>query len=198
MSSFNHEELNRLIAERRSIYPKMYTGELVDDSIVKKMLENANWAPTHRFTEPWRFNVYKGDGIKKLAEFQAHLYKEKKTYEGVFDEAKHEKLLKKPLLCSHIISIGMKRDSKHSIPEMEEIAAVSMAVQNMYLTATAYKIGCYWGTGGITFYDEAKPFFGMGQEDQLMGFLYIGMPLEGLNLKGRRSSIESKTTWINS
>jgi nitroreductase len=198
MSSFDKDELNRLIAERRSIYPKMYTGELVDDSIVHKLLENANWAPTHRFTEPWRFNVYKGEGIKKLAEFQANLYKEKVTKEGGFDEAKHEKLLKKPLLCSHIISIGMKRDPKASIPEMEEVAAVSMAVQNMYLTATAYGVGCYWGTGGITFYEEAKPFFGLGEEDKLMGFLFIGIPSEGLKMKGMRGSIEDKTHWVNS
>lgn len=196
MSSFNQEELNRLIAERRSIYPKMYTGELVDDSIVNKMLENANWAPTHRFTEPWRFNVYKGDGIKKLAAFQANLYKIEMAKKGAFDVAKHEKLLKKPLLCSHIISIGMKRDPKGSVPEMEEIAAVSMAVQNMYLTATAYGIGCYWGTGGITFYDEAKLFFGLEEEDKLMGFLYIGLPSEGLKMKGLRRSIDDKTQWI--
>ncbi len=198
MSSFNQEELNRLIAERRSIYPKMYTGEVVDDSIVKQMLENANWAPTHRFTEPWRFNVYKGKGIIKLAEFQARLYKEKTTKEGAFDEAKYEKLLKKPLLCSHIISIGMKRDPKASIPEMEEISAVAMAVQNMYLTATAYDIGCYWGTGGVTFYEEAKPFFGLGEECQLMGFLYLGIPTGGLKLNGRRGSIDDKINWINS
>jgi nitroreductase len=198
MSSFNQEELNRLIADRRSIYPKMYTGEVVDDSIVKQMLENANWAPTHRFTEPWRFNVYKGDGIKILAELQAHLYKEKMTKNGAFDETKHEKLLKKPLLCSHIISVGMKRDPKESVPEIEEIAAVSMAVQNMYLTATAYGIGCYWGTGGITFYEEAKPFFGLGEEDKLMGFLFIGIPSEGLKMKGLRGSINDKTLWVNS
>ena len=109
MSSLNPKDVNKLIAERRSIFPKMYTGEIVDDAIIQDMLENANWAPTHRFTEPWRFNVFKGEGIKKLAEFQASLYKEKTTLEGSFILAKHEKLLKKPLLCSHIISIGMRK-----------------------------------------------------------------------------------------
>jgi nitroreductase len=35
------------------------------------------------------------------------------------------------------------------VPEWEEIAAVSMAVQNMYLTCTANNIGCYWSSPKI-------------------------------------------------
>ena len=186
--------LNDLIAKRRSIYPNLYTGEVVDDQIIRQMLENANWAPTHGLTEPWRFKVFKGEGIRKLAEFQSELYKTVKSARGDFDEATYLKLATKPLKASHIVSIGMKRDAKGKIPEIEEVEAVACAVQNMYLTATAYGIGCYWGSGGVTYFDEARPFFGLGDRDKLLGFMYIGMPRIEWP-EGKRAPIDQKVEW---
>ena len=96
---------------------------------------------------------------------------------------------------SHIIAIGMKRDDKKSLPEIEEGGAVFCAVQNMYLTAAAYGIGCYLTTGGITYFEEAKEFFGLGKEDRLLGFLHVGV-LKGGVPEGRRKPVSEKVTWI--
>ncbi len=192
----NPEQANELIRKRRSIYPPLYSGEKVDDAIIEQMLENANWAPTHALTEPWRFTVFTGEGLKKLADFQSELYKKLSTADGSFDEKKYQKLHDKPLLCSHIIGIGMKRDPKKKIPEVEEIEATACAVQNMYLTAAAYGVGCYWGTGGITYKDEAKAFFGLGEEDKFLGFLFVGMPKEGKWPEGRRRPVAEKVQWV--
>lgn len=191
MSDFNTQEINRLIAERRSIFPKMYTGEKVSDEIIQQMLQNANWAPTHRFTEPWRFRVFTGKGLETFAAFQAGRYIEKNK--GNIEERRLNKLRNSPLRASHIISIGMNRDD--SVPEIEEIMAVACAVQNMALTATAYGIGSYWSTGGPTFDEEAKPFFGLGENDKLLGFLFVGVKSE-VELNGLRKPIEDKVTWV--
>jgi nitroreductase len=172
----------------------MYTGEVVDEKIINQMLENANWAPTHKLTCPWRFCVFSGDGLKKLADFQSDLYKEESTQNDNFKEATFDMLKTKPLKASHIISIGMKRDEKERLPEVEEIEAVACAVQNMYLTASVYEIGCYWGSGGITYMDKAKTFFNLGEKDKLLGFLYVGIPKKWP--KGKRKSIEEKITRI--
>lgn len=187
--------LNRLIAERRSVYQAQYSGERVDDQIVQQMLENANWAPTHKLTEPWRFVVFTGEGISRLAEFQSSLYKRVSTADGSFKEDRYQNLLQKPALSSHIIAVGMHRDVKRSVPEVEEIGAVFCAVQNMYLTACAYGVGCYLSTGGITTYEEAKSFFGLGADDRLLGFMHVGMP-KGPLPPGRRTSIQEKVRWI--
>lgn len=194
--SFNVDEVNRLIESRRSIFPKNYTGEKVSDEIVKQMLKNANWAPNHKFTEPWRFVVFTGEGLKKLGEFQSQCYKEVTTAKGTFDEGKFNGLLTKPMESSHIIAVGMKRDERKSIPEIEEIGAVFCAVENMHLTAAAYGIGCYLSTGGITFFEEAKPFFGLGKEDKLLGFMHIGVQKDPVPA-GRRRPIEEKVKWVN-
>jgi nitroreductase len=194
---YNEAEFNQLIKSRRSVYPKDYSGEKVDDAIIHQMLENANWAPTHKLTEPWRFVVFSGEGLKKLADFQGECYKRVTTANGTFREDRYNNLLAKPMECSHIIAVGMKRDEKKGVPEIEEIGAVFCAIENMYLTATVYGIGCYLSTGGITNFEEAKDFFGLGKEDKLLGFLNIGIP-KGTLPEGRRKSIEEKVKWYKS
>ena len=100
------------------------------------------------------------------------------------------------MLSSHIIAVGMKRDEKKSVPEIEEIGAVFCAIENMYLTATAYGVGCYLSTGGVTYFDDAKEFFGLGSEDKLIGFFNLGMPRNDLP-SGKRKPIEDKVVWVN-
>ena len=184
--------VNQVIRTRRSVFTQQFEpGKAIPDELIWQMLENANWAPTHKMTEPWRFTVFSGGGLQTLAEQQAAIYKE---YAGPkFKQPKYEQMQKVPLLCSHVIAIGMKRH--HDIPEMEEIAAVACAVQNMHLTATAYGIGAYWSTGGITFIKEAKALFNLGEEDKLMGFFYLGY-VRVPSTDGKRGSIEEKVNWI--
>ena len=188
-------EVDQLIRHRRSIFPKDYSGEIVSDEIINQMLENANWAPTHKFTEPWRFVVFTGDGLKQLAAFQGECYKSVTTADGTFREDKYHSLQTKPLESSHIIAIGMKRDDAKRLPDWEELGAVFCAVQNMYLTASAYGIACYLSTGGITTFEQAKPFFGLGADDKLCGFLHVGMP-KGIVPDGKRRPIADKVKWV--
>jgi nitroreductase len=189
-------DFNKLVAARRSVFPKDYTGEPVDDAIVRQMLENANWAPTHKYTEPWRFVVYTGEGRKKLAHLQAEVYKTVTQADGTFKEERYLNLQKKPLESSHIMLVYMKRDEKQSVPEVEEMGAVFCAIQNMYLTATAYNIGCYLSTGGVTYFAEAKEVFGLSAVDRIIGFLHVGVPKHA-NQTARRSAADAKITWVS-
>jgi nitroreductase len=193
--SMTPSTLNELIRKRRSVFPQFYTGEKVDDEIIMQMLENATWAPTHKLTQPWRFIVYTGQGLKALAQTQADVYKEVAGRDGSFRDDKYQSLLTKPLLSSHIIVVFMKRDEKKSVPEIEELGAVFCAVENMYLTASAYNVGCYLSTGGITHFREASEVFGFGPDDRLIGFLHVGIPKQ-LPPDGKRIPAKNLTQWV--
>ncbi|MGL1885359.1 MAG: nitroreductase [Reichenbachiella sp.] len=192
--TFDSNEVTRLLQNRRSIFTKQFSGERVLDEIIEEMLENANWAPTYKRTEPWRFQVFCDEGLKTLGKMQVEIYE--KSQGKKVDKDKLKKLKKKPLECSHVIAIGMKRHK--SIKEVEEVCAVAAAVQNMHLTATAHGVGCYWSTGGVTWLDEAKPYFGLGEKDLLLGFLFVGMPKKDKIPEGKRKSIDKKVTWVKS
>lgn len=190
------QDINELMRKRRSVFQNQYTGAPVDDAVVRQMIENAVWAPTHKLTEPWHFVVYTGEGIQRLAVAQADAYKKVTQADNTYKEERFQNLLTKPALSSHIIVVGMKRDAKKSLPEVEEIGAVFCAVENMYLTAAAYGVGCYLSTGGITYFEAAKAIFGLGPEDKLLGFLHVGMPKGGLP-DGKRKPAEEKMQWIS-
>jgi nitroreductase len=192
--NFNADQLNQLIRNRRSTFPKQYAeGKKVDDAIVEQVLENATWAPSHGNIQPWKFVVFTGEGLKKLAHFQSELYKE--TTPDNFKETTYNNLKETPLKASHVIAICMKRDPNKKFPEVEEVSAVACAVQNMYLTITAYGLGGYWTTSGITYREKAKEFFGLGDDDKLMGFFYIGEIAVPSPEKTRAASGE-KIEWI--
>ena len=193
---FNAESVNELISKRRSVFIQNYTGEKVNDNIIIQMLTNATWAPTHKLTQPWRFKVFTGNGLKKLAEAQAAVYKNVTTRDGSYREDKYQNLLTKPMLSSHIIVVCMKRDGKKSVPEIEEIGAVFCAIENMYLTASGYGIGCYLSTGGITYFPEAKDIFGLETDDKLIGFVHVGIPKQ-LPPPIKRKPLAELMEWID-
>lgn len=192
----NADILNAIIKKRRSIYPYQYEkGKPVPDEIIWQILENANRAPNHKQTEPWRFNVFSGEGLKYFGQLQASIYKQ---YAGsAFNEGRHQKLINYPLMSSHVIAIGMKRNEEKKLPEIEEIEAMACAVQNMFLSVTAYNLGCYWTTAGITYFEQAKEHFGLGQDDKLLGFFYIGYVAKPITAISKREPIQKKVTWVS-
>jgi nitroreductase len=193
---YNLSEITAVIQDRRSIKPEQFSTRKVHREMVEKVLNNAIWAPTHGMTQPWRFKVFMGEGIQKLATFQAELYKEI-TSEELFKQSKYDKLLARPAKASAVIAICMKRQESGSIPEVEEVAAVACAVQNMFLSCTAYGLAAYWGSGGVTYTDGLKEFLGLSKDDKCLGYFYMGYP-EGEWPKGQRRPIEYVTDWIES
>lgn len=186
------EQINELIRKRRSIFPKMYNGKAIPKEVIEQILENANWAPTHKMTEPWRFKIFRGKALERLAEYLAKYYKENTPAEK-FQEAKYQKNLRKPVISDCIIALCMKRDEKERVPEWEEVAALSCAVQNMWLTCTAYGVGCYWSSPKAAL--EGREIFNLEEGEKCYGLLYMGYhDIDEMPVK--RRPIEDKVEWI--
>ena len=194
MMVYNIEEVNRLIRTRRSVFPKQFDeGRKVSDEIIEQIVENATWAPSHGNLQPWKFVVFTGVGLEKLATFQSDLYKASAGEN--FKEATYENLKANPLKASHVIAICMKRDPNKKFPEVEEICATATAVQNIYLSVSAFGLGGYWTTGGITYNPKAKSFFGLEEDDRLLGFFYIAHVAFPSPSKSR-APVTDKVEWV--
>jgi nitroreductase len=193
MSIFT-EQFSTLIKSRRSTKPRLFNGKKIDDEIIWQILENANWAPNHGLTQPWRYHVFTDVGLIKLAEFQATLY-QKITAPEKFKPEKYTSMKSNILKSSHVIVICMERQKSEKIPEVEEIEAVACSVQNMALTAAAYEICSFWGSGGVTYTSELKEFLGLGEKDRCLGYLYLGYS-DSPATTSHRHSIKENIIWI--
>lgn len=190
---YNLSELKEIIRNRRSIKPENYTSRKVLKDVVTEILNNALWAPTHGLTQPWHFVVFSGDELSKLGEMMADTYK-KSTPAEQFVTQKHTKLLNRPSKASVVIAICMKRQKTEKIPEIEEIEAVACAVQNMYLTATAYGLGPYWSSGKISYSEAMKNYLNLGNKDKCLGLFYLGYTKEKWP-ESHRQPLEYHSKW---
>lgn len=191
--SISAAELGELIRRRRAIFPKSYLYERpVDRVLLEQVLENANWAPTHKRTEPWRFQVFhSAESRNRLGDYLSGFYRQNTPAEA-FSEEKMIKSGENPRRAGAVIAIILHREPAESIPEFEEIAAVAMAVQNMWLTCTALGLGSYWSTPKAAL--EAGDFLDLAPNERCLGLFYLGwhdMP----EIAGKRGDVAEKTIW---
>lgn len=191
----NLSEINELIRDRRTIYPEQFSERKIQRDQIEVILNNALWAPTHGNTQPWRFHVFTEGGLTKLSDFLAQTYLAITPPESQND-AKLSKMINRPLRSSVVIAVSMVRQESEKIPEIEEIEAVACAVQNMYLTCTAYGIGGFWSTPKLIYHPLTNDFLGLSTKDKCLGLFYIGYPSIEWP-KAHRQPLEYKTTWVN-
>ncbi len=185
--------ITEIIEKRRSIFPPMYTGEKVDNDLIYKLLQNANQAPSHKKTHPWRFHIVADNGLKRLADFFQKTYKENMSPDE-FKDIKYKKLGTNPLKASHVIAIGMSLSPEAGLPEWEETAAVAAAIQNLYLSVTAAGLGGYWSSPPLMIRHIHK-IIDLDSNEKCLGFFYIGVPQDSLELKVDKGDVNEKIKW---
>lgn len=161
--------LKEIIESRRSIFPKDYSGEKIEEEILNEILNSANFAPNHKKTKPWRFQVFRNEEKTELANKLAEIYKTT-TRPEVFLEKKYLDITHKISNTDTIITISVNFSGL--VPEWEEIAATAMAVENMYLTCTVHQIGCYWSTPGMI--QHLGEFLNLEENQKCIGLFYLG------------------------
>ncbi|MDQ0477542.1 MULTISPECIES: nitroreductase [Chryseobacterium] len=165
----NAEILKNIIEKRRSIFPKSYSTEEIEEEVLAEIVNSANFAPSHKRTKPWRLKVFRGEEKNQLGEKLAEIYKQTANPEA-FLEKKYLDISDKVAKSAAIVTICVNFSGL--VPEWEEIAATAMAVQNMYLTATAHEVGCYWSTPGMI--NHLNGFLGLDENQKCIGLFYLG------------------------
>ena len=184
-----NKQFNTILRERRSVFPIQFNGEIVDDSIIKEILFNANTAPTHKITQPWLYKIFSSSSKLDLANEVVKL-----KFGNEVPKNEKENIIKKFNLTSHVICICLDRSDESLIPEWEEIAAVSMSVQNMWLTCTANNLGCYWSSPKII--SKLDSFLKLEDNQRCLGLFYIGKYADLPKRSLKKKDINEKTEWI--
>ncbi len=162
--------LRNILENRRSTFPKSYKSGNIDAEILKEILASAEFTPSHKRTRPWRFTIFENEEKKQLGAHLAALYKST-TPPQLFLEKKYLDISDKIEKAAAIITISV--NFSNLVPEWEEIAATAMAVQNMYLTASAHDIGCYWSTPKMA--AQLTDFLSLKDSQRCLGLFYLGL-----------------------
>jgi nitroreductase len=194
MKPFPHSSLEETIHQRRTVKPRDFSGETIPQAEIQALLEAANWAPTHGYTEPWRFVVFTDGALARLGTFLAQQDQPDPAADN-FNAVRYQKLASRPTQASHVIGIGAHLGENPKIPEQEELSAVAMAVQNIWLTAHARGLAGYWSSGALAYTEATRRFLGLAEGDRSLGFFYLGYPAKEPPRGRRLSGIEDKVTW---
>lgn len=185
------EILSEIIKNRRSIFPESYTQEEIPTAIIEQILENANYAPTHKLTQPWRFTVIREDAKIKLGAELGRIYKETIPAEK-FLQKKYDSFAQKTSQANVIIAINVQFH-EDKVPAWEEIAAVACAVQNMALTAEALNVGAYWSSPPLI--EHLGGFLGLGENEKCYGLFYMGYH-NAEHRAAHRTPMSEKVKWL--
>jgi len=183
-------DINEIIQNRRSHFPKEFTGEVLPDSIIEQCLENANWAPSHKLTFPWRFVVLKGESVSSFYDLAKTDYLENTDS---INPLKLDKIEMMSAKTSHMIGIICVKSDL--VPEWEELASCAMAVQNMYLSLSQFKnAGGYWSTGLRADKEAMREFYDCKDNEIHMGNFIMGYVEVKREVAGREL-IGKYVTW---
>ncbi|RSL29598.1 nitroreductase [Salibacterium salarium] len=186
-------ELTEGLLKRRTIYS--FKKDDVDLEIIEKALDCAVMAPNHKMTEPWHFYAVRGKTKEKLAERKKEL-----KWEGFLDqdseraqragEAAYTYIAELPW----VMVVTTHRYSVDPVREKEDYAATSCAVQNFQLAAWAEGVGSKWSTGQFVKDQKVRDIVGAGEEEEIVGVIYLGYPEEIPNPKKRHR--KEMVSWL--
>lgn len=131
-------------------------------------------APDHGKLRPWRLFVIEGEARDRLGALMVDSLKRR---EPDAPAPLLEREAAKPMRAPMIIAVAAKVEAQHpKIPALEQIVSAACVAQNIQLAAHALGFGCNWKTGPVTRDPAVKAEFGLGPDDELVGFLYLGTP----------------------
>ncbi|MDX5437446.1 MAG: nitroreductase [Pontibacter sp.] len=188
------QHIQHVIETRRTTKPPKMDGRRIPDEQITQLLQLADWAPTHGHTEPWRFIVYTNAAKNEFCRQHAELYRQHSPADK-FMQDKYEKLLHMGDQASHILVAYMRRGDLPKIPELEEIAATSCAIQNLLLGAAALGLASYWGSGGMAYHPAMKQHLQLRNQDIVLGILYLGYTDKPTGQGKRTVPLEEKGSW---
>lgn len=126
-------------------------------------------APDHGALTPWRFIVFRDKALCELSE----IFLEAAELKGE-PEAKREKAQNAPLRAPLVIAVIADVKPSEKIPRIEQVVSAGCAVQAMQMAAVAQGFQGIWRTGGFAYDEHVKKALNMKEEDELVGYLYLG------------------------
>jgi nitroreductase len=147
------------------------------ESELQTILEAAALTPDHGSLRPFRFTLLRGDGREAFGAVLEESYLARCAERGEEPvAAKQTKERTKVNRAPLVIVVGAARQPSPKIPWVDQRDAAVAAAMSILVATHALGYGAMWRTGDSTEDERVKQAVGLGPDDAIVGFIYIGTP----------------------
>ena len=173
----------------RSSQPRLVAPAPSGEAL-ENIMQAALRAPDHACLTPWKFVVCEGKGLDKLG----NLFEQ-----SAIDNEKSQKEIERAVQLPHrapMVIVAIAKYVEHEkVPRVEQIASASCAVMAMQMAAIAQGFNGIWRSGSYAHCDTIRKAFELNEDDELVGFLYLGTPAFEASPKPQRNSSDYFEFW---
>lgn len=199
----NPSGLFDIIHSRRSV--RRYQDRPVARTVLRNLLEAANWAPSAHNRQPWRFVVIVDPARKEsLARVMGGRFSSDLAANGVAPEQikrqldrSYRRICHAPaviVLCLSMINMDKYPDENRRTAErVIAIQSVALAAQNLLLAAHAEGLGVCWMCAPLFCPDVVRTELSLPDDWEAQALFTLGYPDEVRT--SLREPIETKTIW---
>ncbi|MFJ3212784.1 nitroreductase family protein [Streptomyces flaveolus] len=109
-----------------------------------------------------------------------------------------ERVAVKHLRAPLMLAVVFQPRDHPAIPRWEQLAATSAMASTLLLLLDARGWGGVWFGGPYPDAPQVRKHLGIGEGEQLLGYLYVGTPLPGEAPRpGAAADVRSRLTWLD-
>ncbi|MFM9901825.1 MAG: nitroreductase [Polaromonas sp.] len=168
-----HPALAALLA-RRSAWPLVEPAP--PQAVLDLAFDAALCAPDHGKLRPWRFIVIRGAARDRLGEVFAQAAQRLEPSATADNTDNTDRFRAKASAAPVLIALGVHLVPGHKVPEIEQTMAVAAAAMNLLNALHQLGYGGFWASGKNSHDASVRQALGLGPDDRLAGFLYVGTP----------------------
>lgn len=149
-------------------------------------------APDHGQLRPWRFLTIEGEARQQLGELFAQAMAQTTPTEEALTKARAM-----PLRAPLLVVVIARVQSHFKVPQEEQVIAAGCAAHAIILAAYAQGIGAVWRTGDMAYNPRVAAGLGLGEGEQIVGYLYLGTPERELRAVPQVNVADFVSRWPN-
>ncbi len=186
-------EVLALLSRRRSAKIALLKDPGPTAAELDTILKIAARVPDHKRLVPWRFVVFEGEARARFGDVLAETLA-KESGEPPSDvrlQMERERFLRAPV----VVAVILRTKEVPGVPEIEQLLSGGAATLNLCLAANALGYGTSWVTEWYAFSAGIKAALGLGPNERVGGFVYIGTESEKQSDRDRPVMAEIVSRW---
>jgi nitroreductase len=186
-------ETIKLLTSRRSAKVALLTEPGPSPAELDTLFTIAARVPDHKRLVPWRFIVFEGPARARFGEVLAETLarEEAEAPSSVRLDTERQRFQRAPV----VVAVVSRVVETAGAPEWEQVLSCGAAAMNLCLAANAMGYGTCWLTGWCAYSKGVSTAMGLGPNERVAGFVYIGTEAEKQSDRDRPALASVVSRW---